>query len=84
MAEEDVLMSSFKEFAAEKEKIDFYQFKGYEVSKVTESLDGALIEFEQPENCEDKQSLVLSTADGRKYLSSIIFEQQKQRYAFEK
>jgi hypothetical protein len=77
-------MSSYKEFALEKEKIDFYQHRGYEVSKVTESLDGAFVEFEQPANSEDRQSLVLSTADGRKYLSSIVFEQQKQRFALGK
>lgn len=72
-------MSSFKEFALEKEKIDLYLYEGYEISKVTESLDGAYVEFEKPENREEKQSLILSTADGRKYLSSIVFEQQKDR-----
>jgi len=74
-------MSSSKEFVLEKEKIDFYLCNGYEISIVTESLDGAYVEFEQQDNCEDKQSLVLNTADGRKYLSSIIFEQQKERLA---
>lgn len=72
-------MSSYKEYALEKEKIDLYQYRGYEISKVTESLDGTFVEFEQQENPEDKQSLVLYTADGRKYLSSIVFEQQKER-----
>ena len=72
-------MSSFKEFALEKEKIDLYLYEGYEISKVTESLDGEFVEFEKPANREEKQSLILSTADGRKYLSSIVFEQQKNR-----
>ncbi|WP_019415464.1 hypothetical protein [Paenisporosarcina sp. TG20] len=74
-------MSSFKEFALEKEKIDFYQDKGYKISKVTESLDGAYVEYELQENQEDKHSIVLNTADGRKYLSSIVFEQQKERFS---
>lgn len=81
MTEEVDDMSSYKEFALEKEKIDFYQSNGYKISKVTESLDGTYVEFEQQENSEDKQSLVLYTADGRKYLSSIVFEEQKERLA---
>jgi hypothetical protein len=74
-------MSSSKEYALEKEKIDFYQDRGYKIIKVTESLDGTYVEIEQLENREDKQSFILYTADGRKYLSSIVFEQQKKRLA---
>jgi len=71
-------MSSFKEFALEKEKVDSYQDRGYKISHVTESLDGAHVEFVHQENGEDKQTLLLETADGRKYLSSIVFEQQQE------
>jgi len=70
-------LSSSKEFELEKVKIEDYLSRGYAISKVTESLDGAYVEFEQQGKCEDKQSLVLNTADARKYLSSIIFEQQQ-------
>ncbi|WP_017379687.1 hypothetical protein [Paenisporosarcina sp. TG-14] len=77
-------MSSSKEYDLEKEKIDFYMNSGYEITKVTESLDGEFIEFEQPENPEDKQKLVLYTADGRKYLSTFVFEQQKKRLVIDK
>jgi len=71
-------MSSFKEFALERETIDSYQDRGYKISQVTESLDGAHVEFVHQENGEDKQTLLLGTADGRKYLSSIVFEQQQE------
>ena len=70
-------MSTFKEFALERETIDSFQDRGYKISNVTESLDGAHVEFVHQENGEDKQTLLLGTADGRKYLSSIVFEQQQ-------
>jgi len=72
-------MSSSKEYELEKEKIDSYVNNGYEISKVTESLDGEFVEFEQSENPKDKQKLVLYTADGRKYLATFVFEQQQKR-----
>ena len=72
-------MSSYHEYAVEKEKVDFYQLSGYRITNVIESLDGAYVEFTLQENSEHKQSLVVSTADGRKYLSSLVFEQQKEQ-----
>ena len=70
-------MSSYREFAEEKEKIDSLKRKGYQIRNVTESLDGAVVEFEHRENREERQKLLLETADARKYVSSIVFEERR-------
>jgi len=70
-------MSSYREFAFEKEQIDAFMMKGYDIRQVTESLDGAVVVFGHPENREDRQELLLQTADARKYISTIVFEKQK-------
>ncbi len=68
-------MSTYNEFAAERDKIDFLTGKGYVIRKVTETLDGANVVFEK-RDCENEM-LFIRTADARKYFTSIIIKQQK-------
>ncbi|WP_026677966.1 hypothetical protein [Fictibacillus gelatini] len=75
-------MSAYEEYISEKEKLDFLVERGYRIVKVTETLDGSIVEFELREkmpgnNRDKKEVLQLSNADARKYCSSIIIEQQR-------
>ncbi|GGF15087.1 hypothetical protein GCM10010954_12100 [Halobacillus andaensis] len=74
-------MSSYREFALEREKIDFLLEQGYVMTAVTENLSGAFIEFTYEGNDpkkEKKERLQILHPDSRKYFSTILFQQQKQ------
>ncbi|MGG1575639.1 hypothetical protein [Fictibacillus sp. NRS-1165] len=71
-------MSASQEYFEEKEKIDFLLYRGFRVTRVTENLDGAAVEFERTGAAgQEKEVLHLQTADARKYFSSILFHQQR-------
>ncbi|MFC0560351.1 hypothetical protein [Halalkalibacter alkalisediminis] len=74
-------MSSYQEFMAEREKIDFLIEQGYQIKAVAENLSGAFVEFEllTPDSAgykEPVERLHILTADARKYFSSIILSNQ--------
>jgi hypothetical protein len=74
-------MSTYQEFAAEREKIDFLIEQGYCIKGVTENLSGAFVEFEyygKDSNKGETEVLHILHADTRKYFSSLIIKQQKQ------
>lgn len=74
-------MSSYNEFVAEREKIDFLIEQDYVIKGVTENLSGAYVEFEYRGNDSSKNKtevLHFLHADTRKYFSNIIIKQQKQ------
>ncbi|WP_110111242.1 hypothetical protein [Bacillus sp. CGMCC 1.16541] len=70
-------MSSYQEFLAEREKIDYLIQKGYKITGVTENLSGAFVQFEKqdPDHTEEC-TLQILTADARKYFSSVMIHQQ--------
>ncbi|MCM3017473.1 putative GNAT superfamily acetyltransferase [Priestia megaterium] len=69
-------MSSYHEYMAEREKIDFLLQKGFKITAVTENLSGAFVTFERPENNQTEQeTLHILTADARKYFSSVLIQQ---------
>lgn len=70
-------MSAYKDFLAEKQQIDHLVEQGYVITKVTENLNGANVEFESAGQ-NDKQTLHVGNADARKYFSSIVIKQQRQ------
>ena len=70
-------MSSYKEFISEKKRIDGLLQKDYEITRITENLSGAFVEFTNSKNPEDKLELQILTADARKYFSTIIIAKQK-------
>ncbi|SDC41686.1 hypothetical protein SAMN04487777_101802 [Priestia aryabhattai B8W22] len=69
-------MSSYHEYMAEREKIDFLLQKGFKITVVTENLSGAFVTFERIEkNQTEQETLHLLTADARKYFSSVLIQQ---------
>jgi len=71
-------MSEYQQFLQEREKIDFFIQKGFKIKSVTETLSGSFVDFVN-EQSEEKETFTLhvSTAEGRKYFSVMIIEQQK-------
>ncbi|MFQ3546629.1 hypothetical protein Q7A53_21335 [Halobacillus rhizosphaerae] len=75
-------MSSYSEFAAEREKIDYLLEQGYVIKGVTENLSGAFLEFVYEGNDpakEKKERLHILHPDTRKYFSTILIQQQKRQ-----
>ncbi|ELK46550.1 hypothetical protein [Halobacillus sp. BAB-2008] len=73
-------MSSYQEFEAEREKIDFLLEQGYIIKGVTENLDGAFLEFDYQGNDSTRsetERLHILHPDSRKYFSTILVQQQK-------
>ncbi len=69
-------MSSYHEYMAEREKIDFLLQKGFKITAVTENLSGAFVTFERTEkNQTEQETLHILTADARKYFSSVLIQQ---------
>jgi len=69
-------MSSYHEYMAEREKIDFLLQKGFKITAVTENLSGAFVTFERNENNQTEQEMLhILTADARKYFSSVLIQQ---------
>jgi hypothetical protein len=71
-------MSSYKEFVEERDKIDYYIQQEYFIKGVTENLSGAFLLFESKDG-KRQETLHILTADARKYFSSLIIKQQKER-----
>jgi len=67
-------MSDYQQFLQERDRIDFLLQKGYKIKQVKENLNGALVDFEKGEHTE---TLHLATAEGRKYISVKVIQQQK-------
>ncbi len=72
-------MSEYMEFVEERKKIDLLVHKGYSINKVIENLNGAYVEFVKP-NREDCTLLHISTANGRKYFSSLLINQNNESF----
>jgi hypothetical protein len=72
-------MSAYEEFAREKRAIDTLLQEGYLIVAINEVLEGMEILFKKrPPESNDAQLLLL-TADARKYVSNLIFSQQKKQ-----
>ncbi|RXJ04429.1 hypothetical protein DS745_03320 [Anaerobacillus alkaliphilus] len=70
-------MSSYNEYIAEREKIDFLIEQGYKIKAVTENLSGAFVEFQQANGESlNVETLHILTADARKYFSGILIQQK--------
>jgi hypothetical protein len=68
-------MSDHQQYLNERDKIDFFIQKGYRITSILEHLDGATLELMQPEKNE-KETLLIGTANGRKYFSSLLINQK--------
>jgi len=67
-------MSEHQQFLAERDKIDFFIQKGYQINSVSEHLNGSSVDFFHPE--ENKQeTLLIGNANARKYFASLLIQQ---------
>ncbi|SDT49717.1 hypothetical protein SAMN05444162_4594 [Paenibacillaceae bacterium GAS479] len=74
-------MSSYEEYAEEKQLLDGLVEEGRRIVEIKEDLDGAVVLFSAlPESSERKEagsiSLRLSTADARKHVAVLLIRQQ--------
>jgi hypothetical protein len=71
-------VSDYQLFLQERDRIDFFFQKGFVIKNVTESLSGSFVDFVN-EQSEERETVTLhvATAEGRKYFSVKIVEQQK-------
>ncbi|MDQ0192322.1 hypothetical protein [Paenibacillus wynnii] len=70
-------MAAYEEFAKEQQAIDELLFKGYSIAGIQEDLDGAKVKFVRGEPAKSNVELVLLTADARKYVTTLVFANQK-------
>jgi hypothetical protein len=68
-------MSDHQQYLNERDKIDFFIQKGYRITSILEHLDGATLELMHPEK-KEKETLLIGTANGRKYFSSLLIIQK--------
>lgn len=66
-------MSDYQQYLQERDRIDYLYQKGYKISNIQEDLEGALVEFRKAE--EEKETLHILTAEGRKYFSIKVIQQ---------
>lgn len=72
-------MSEYQQFLVERSKVKFLIQKGYLISNILENLNGSYVDFIHP-NDQSKETLHISTANGRKYFSSILIKQNTTSY----
>ena len=66
-------MSTYKQFIDEKIKIDAYLKQEYVITGVREGLSGDWLELKHPGG--DEVSLLIETADARKYYVNVLLKQ---------
>lgn len=64
-------MSDYKEFIAEREKIDFLMENRFCIKQIQDGLDGSSVVFEKNE---DETILTISNANARKYVSNLFMK----------
>ena len=71
-------MSEYLQFLNERDQIDLLMQKGYRMKRVTETLNGDLVEFESCENQEEnkRETLLITTPNARKYFSVKLLKQK--------
>ncbi|CAM4264740.1 hypothetical protein FHS16_005112 [Paenibacillus endophyticus] len=68
-------MSAYEQYAEEKRKIDAYLNQQYVIAGVREGLSGDWLELKHPEG--DQVSLLVETADARKYFVNMLLKQAR-------
>ncbi|KRE35583.1 hypothetical protein [Paenibacillus sp. Soil522] len=68
-------MSAYEQFAEEKNKIDAYMKQQYVITGVREGLSGDWLELKHPGG--DQASLLVETADARKYFANLLIRQAR-------
>jgi hypothetical protein len=68
------MMSDYQQYLNERDKLDFFIQKGFRINAVHEHLNGASVEFYHPSS-KEKETLLIGTANARKYFSSLLIKQ---------
>lgn len=68
-------MSAYEQFAEEKNKIDAYMKQQYVITGVREGLSGDWLELKHPGG--DQATLLVETADARKYFANLLIRQSR-------
>jgi hypothetical protein len=66
-------MSEYPKYLVEREQINFLIQQGFEINQVIENLSGSFVIFKSKET-DDFQQLLITTADARKYFSSLLIK----------
>jgi hypothetical protein len=71
-------MSEYQLFLQERDRIDFFIQNGFTIKSVTETLSGSFVDFMNVQS-EERETVTLHvvTAEGRKYFSVKVVEQQR-------
>ncbi|WP_399538474.1 hypothetical protein [uncultured Paenibacillus sp.] len=72
------LMSAFKAYRNEKQKIDALLNNGFVIAGTREDQDGTAVRFKRIGSTTEIADLQLLTADARKYVSGLIFARLKE------
>lgn len=70
-------MSNNKTFLAEKLKFDDLIKRGYTITSVQGTLDGDVVEFKHKTLKPDKETILFTNPDSRKYFSTLYIKQLK-------
>lgn len=68
-------MSTFIEYMEEIELIDHYIEQGYKITFIDEHMDGATVTWIKSDAQEGDRTMLLKTADARKYLGEVLIKQ---------
>lgn len=66
-------MSAYQEYIAEKERLDAYVNRHFQISAISENLSGTSVRLEHPGG--ESATLLLLTADARKHVINLLLRQ---------
>ncbi|MEH7415088.1 hypothetical protein V7266_07370 [Neobacillus drentensis] len=71
-------MSDYQQFLKERDLVDYYIQKGFQIKTITENLSGAYVLFEKKNSngLKESETLHLLTPAARKYFSVRLIQQQ--------
>ncbi|MGG4264391.1 hypothetical protein [Peribacillus simplex] len=68
-------MSEYQDYCLEREQIDLLLERGYRITRVSENLSGAFLDFELIEGTKQEwKKLEIKTPEGRKYFSTLLYK----------
>ncbi|MCM3724739.1 hypothetical protein M3226_03385 [Neobacillus cucumis] len=71
-------MSEYQQFLKERDLVDYYIQKGFQIKTITENLSGAYVYFEKKDSngSKETETIHLLTPAARKYFSVRLIQQQ--------
>ncbi|MEH7118015.1 hypothetical protein V7128_11420 [Neobacillus vireti] len=72
-------MSDYQQYLKERELVDLYIQKGFQIKTITENLSGAYVLFEKKDSKGEleRETIHVLTPAARKYFSVRLIQQQK-------